>query len=104
LKVSPAFLSDSTPDLEVWIYIRSNVEMLKMLKETKICDGIHMYENNPAVDVNDKAYMTEVWITFYPEQTKVVPLYQFADFQQGGNKIDRGWFTKSQFLKSGGAI
>jgi hypothetical protein len=104
LKVSPAFLSDSTPDLEVWIYIRSNVEMLKMLKETKICDGIHMYENNPAVDVNDKAYMTEVWITFYPEQTKVVPLYQFADFQQGGNEIDRGWFTKSQFLKSGGAI
>jgi len=104
LKVSPAFLSDSTPDLEVWIYIRSNVEMLKMLKETKICDGIHMYENNPAVDVNDKAYMTEVWITFYPEQTKVLPLYQFADFQQGGNEIDRGWFTKSQFLKSGGAI
>jgi hypothetical protein len=104
LKVSPAFLSDSTPDLEVWIYIRSNVEMLKILKELKICDGIHMYENNPAVDVNDKAYMTEVWITFYPEQTKVVPLYQFADFQQGGNEIDRGWFTKSQFLKSGGTI
>jgi DNA-binding PadR family transcriptional regulator len=104
LKVSPAFLSDSTPDLEVWIYIRSNVEMLKILKETKICDGIHMYENNPAVDVNDEAYMTEVWITFYPEQTKVIPLYQFEDFKQGGNEIDRGWFTKSQFLKSGGAI
>jgi hypothetical protein len=100
LKVSPAFLSDSTPDLEVWIYIRSNVEMLKILKETKICDGIHMYENNPAVDISDKAYQTEVWITFYPEQTKVVPLYQFTDFQQGGNEMDRGWFSKSQFLKS----
>ena len=104
LKVSPAFLSDSTPDLEVWIYIRSNVEMLKILKETKICDGIHMYENNPAVDISDKAYQTEVWITFYPEQTKVVPLYQFTDFQQGGNEMDRGWFSKSQFLKSGGTI
>lgn len=104
LKVSPAFLSDSTPDLEVWIYIRSNVEMLKILKETKICDGIHMYENNPSVDISDKAYQTEVWITFYPEQTKVVPLYQFTDFQQGGNEMDRGWFSKSQFLKSGGTI
>tara|TARA_R110000868_G_scaffold405616_2_gene685186 strand:- start:72 stop:2282 length:2211 start_codon:yes stop_codon:yes gene_type:complete len=104
LKVSPAFLSDSTPDLEVWVYIRSNVEMLKILKESKICDGIHMYENNPAVDISDTAYETEVWITFYPEQTKVVPLYQFTDFQQGGNEMDRGWFTKSQFLKSGGAI
>jgi len=104
LKVSPAFLSDSTPDLEVWIYIRSNVEMLKILKETKICDGIHMYENNPSVDISDNAYQTEVWITFYPEQTKVVPLYQFTDFQQGGNEVDRGWFSKSQFLKSGGTI
>jgi hypothetical protein len=104
LKVNPAFLSDSTPDLEVWVYIRSNVEMLKILKESKICDGIHMYENNPAVDVSDKAYATEVWITFYPEQTKVLPLYKFTDFQQGGNEIDRGWFTKSQFLKSGGTI
>jgi len=104
LKVNPAFLSDSTPDLEVWVYIRSNVEMLKILKESKICDGIHMYENNPAVDVSDKAYQTEVWITFYPEQTKVLPLYKFTDFQQGGNEIDRGWFTKSQFLKSGGTI
>jgi hypothetical protein len=104
LKVSPAFLSDSTPDLEVWVYIRSNVEMLKILKESKICDGIHMYENNPAVDISDTAYETEVWITFYPEQTKVVPLYKFTDFQQGGNEMDRGWFTKSQFLKSGGTI
>jgi hypothetical protein len=78
--------------------------MLKILKESKICDGIHMYENNPAVDVSDKAYQTEVWITFYPEQTKVLPLYKFTDFQQGGNEIDRGWFTKSQFLKSGGTI
>jgi hypothetical protein len=104
LKVNPAFLSDSTPDLEVWVYIRSNVEMLKILKESKICDGIHMYENNPAVDVSDKAYATEVWITFYPEQTKVLPLYKFTDFLQNGKEMDRGWFTKSQFLKSGGTI
>jgi len=104
LKVNPAFLSDSTPDLEVWVYIRSNVEMLKILKESKICDGIHMYENNPAVDVSDKAYQTEVWITFYPEQTKVLPLYKFTDFLQNGKEMDRGWFTKSQFLKSGGTI
>ena len=104
LKVNPAFLSDSTPDLEVWVYIRSNVEMLKILKESKICDGIHMYENNPAVDVSDKAYETEVWITFYPEQTKVLPLYKFTDFLQNGKEMDRGWFTKSQFLKSGGTI
>lgn len=104
LKVSPAFLSDSTPDLEVWVYIRNNVEMLKILKETKICDGIHMYENNPAVDWTNIAYQTEVWITFYPEQTKVVPLYQFREFKQDGFEMERGWFSKSQFLKSGGAI
>ncbi len=104
LKVNPAFLSDSTPDLEVWVYIRSNVEMLKILKESKICDGIHMYENNPSVDISDNAYQTEVWITFYPEQTKVLPLYKFTDFLQNGKEMDRGWFTKSQFLKSGGTI
>jgi len=104
LKVSPAFLSPSTPDLEVWVYIRSNTEMLKILKEVKIVDGIHMYENNPAVDVNDAAYMTEVWVTFYPEQTKVVPLYQFSNFLESGKEIDKGWFTKSQFLKNGGTI
>jgi hypothetical protein len=104
LKVSPAFLSPSTPDLEAWVYIRSNTEMLKILKEVKIVDGIHMYENNPAVDVNDAAYMTEVWVTFYPEQTKVVPLYQFSNFLESGKPIDKGWFTKSQFLKNGGTI
>jgi len=43
-----------------------------------------MYENNPAVDMTNIAYQTEVWITFYPEQTKVVPLYQFRDFKQDG--------------------
>jgi hypothetical protein len=104
LKVNPAFLSPNTPDMEVWIYIRSNTEMLKILKESKIVDGIHMYENNPAVDENDAAYMTEVWVTFYPEQTKVAPLFQFTDMQQGGNRVDRGWFSKSQFLKSGGTL
>jgi len=105
LKVNPAFLSPNTPDMEVWVYIRSNTEMLKILKESKIVDGIHMYENNPAVDENDAAYMTEVWVTFYPEQTKVAPLFQYADVIYGARKeVDRGWFTKSQFLKSGGTI
>lgn len=101
LKVNPAFLLPSTPDLEVWIYIRSNQEMLKILKETKIVDGIHMYENNPAVDQNDSAYATEVWITFYSEQTKVLPLLQN---QRYSDEQDRGFFTKSQFLKRGGKL
>lgn len=105
LKVNPAFLLENTPDLEVWVYIRNNPEMLKLLKESKIVDGIHMFENNPSVDVENSAYQTEVWITFYPEQTKVLPIFQMKQIFDGERgKFDRGWFTKSQFLKRGGKL
>ena len=105
LKVNPAFLLENTPELEVWVYIRNNPEMLKLLKESKIVDGIHMFENNPSVDVGESEYETEVWITFYPEQTKVLPIFQFRLISEGErSKFERGWSTKSQFLKWGGKL
>ena len=59
------------PSLEVWRYIRFTPNFLNKLKEYKICDGIHFYENNPANPVGSNSYMTEVWTIFYSNQCKL---------------------------------
>ena len=59
------------PSLEVWRYIRFTPNFLNKLKEYKICDGIHFYENNPSNPVNANNYMTEVWTIFYSNQCKL---------------------------------
>jgi hypothetical protein len=59
------------PALEVWRYIRFTPNFLNKLKEYKICDGIHFYENNPENPVNADNYMTEVWTIFYSNQCKL---------------------------------
>jgi hypothetical protein len=59
------------PALKVWMYIRNCPNFLNKLKEYKICDGIHFYENNPSNPVNANNYMTEVWTIFYSNQCKL---------------------------------
>lgn len=103
LEVNPAFLSDSTPPMEVWVYIRNNPQMLIKLKESGLVDGIHMFENNPSVSDADSAYQTEVWMTFFSDQTKVFPFTWWKNF---GNSLDedRALQTMSQFLSKGGKL
>ena len=103
LEVNPAFLSDSTPPMEVWVYIRNNPKMLIKLKESGLVDGIHMFENNPAVSNADSAYETEVWMTFFSEQTKVFPFTWWKDLGSGLDE-DRALQTMSQFLSKGGKL
>jgi hypothetical protein len=59
------------PALKVWMYIRNCPNFLNKLKEYKICDGIHFYENNPSNPVGANNYMTEVWTIFYSNQCKL---------------------------------
>lgn len=59
------------PELKVWMYIRNCPNFLNKLKEYKICDGIHFYENNPSNPVGANNYMTEVWTIFYSNQCKL---------------------------------
>lgn len=62
---------DNMPSMEVWMYIRNNRNFLNILKESQIVDGLHFYENNPSVPTNSNQYQTEVWATFYPNQSKL---------------------------------
>lgn len=103
LEVNPAFLSDSTPPMEVWIYIRNNPQMLIKLKESGLVDGIHMFENNPSVSDADSAYQTEVWMTFFSDQTKVFPFTWWKDIGTGLYE-DKALQTMSQFLSKGGKL
>ena len=53
------------------MYLRNNPKMLKKLADSKLFDGIHFYENNPANPVGSNSYMTEVWTIFYSNQCKL---------------------------------
>jgi hypothetical protein len=66
-----AWEDPNIPPMEVWMYIRNNQAFLQILKDSMIVDGIHFYENNPANDPNSSNYKTEVWSTFYPNQSKL---------------------------------
>jgi len=66
-----AWQEGNVPPMEVWMYIRNNQAFLNILKESKIVDGIHFYENNPSNQVGESNYMTEVWSTFYSNQSKL---------------------------------
>jgi hypothetical protein len=75
-----AWQNPQMPPIEVWMYLRNNKAFLTILKESKIFDGIHFYENNPANNVNAINYSTEVWSTFYSNQCKLASV-------ERGNKI-----------------
>lgn len=103
LKIRPQFLSDKTPNLEVWVYFRNNPEMLEVLRDSGIVDGIHMYENNPSVDSTSDAYWTEVFMTFYPEQAKVLSENLEEQFKAGPDNLQLSNY-ESFLMKKGGAL
>jgi hypothetical protein len=67
-----AFLEDGVPPLEVWVYLRRFPKFVETIRDTKLFDGFHFFENNPAVPEDSASYQTEVWTTFYPNQSKAI--------------------------------
>jgi hypothetical protein len=63
------FLQPNVPPMEVWAYIRNSPRAIEAIKAQGVYDGFHFYENNPQATGNQ--YQTEVWTTFFPNQTKL---------------------------------
>jgi len=95
LEVNPMFFDPQLEPLQTWMFLRNNPKMLKKLSESNVFDGIHFYENNPNVPVGELGHMTEAYITFKPESSKI------ADPNRG-NIIFAS--MKSFLLKKGGKI
>jgi hypothetical protein len=67
-----AILQAGIPDLEVWVYIRRFPSFVEAIRKTKFFDGFHFFENNPAIAEDSLGYQTEVWTTFYANQSKAI--------------------------------
>ena len=95
LGVNPIFLEPDFPNQKIWIFIRNNAKMLKVIADSNIYDGIHFYETNPNVPEGEVAHETEAYITFFENQAKIAA-------------PNRGLILlaslKSFLLKSGGKI
>jgi hypothetical protein len=89
-----AFLEDGVPPLEVWVYLRRFPKFVETIRDTKLFDGFHFFENNPAVPEDSASYQTEVWTTFYPNQSKAIydrNKYALRDVLGQNNSM---WFKK----------
>jgi len=95
LEVNPMFFDQRVKPLQTWMYLRNNPKMLKKLSESNVFDGIHFYETNPNVPTNELGHMTEAYITFKPQSSKI------ADPNRG-NLVFAS--MKSFLLKKGGKI
>jgi hypothetical protein len=95
LGVNPIFLEPDFPNQKIWIFIRNNAKMLKVIADSNVYDGIHFYETNPNVPEGEVAHETEAYITFFENQAKIAA-------------PNRGLILlaslKSFLLKSGGKI
>jgi hypothetical protein len=63
------FLQPNVPPMEIWAYVRNSPRAIEAIKAQGVYDGFHFYENNPQATGNQ--YQTEVWTTFFPNQTKL---------------------------------
>lgn len=70
LKISKALL-DPTQKFQAWMYLRNSPEMLNVLRDKAICDGIIYYEDNPSVDKTSDAYQTKAYIVFNSNSAKI---------------------------------
>jgi hypothetical protein len=70
LKISKALLNPSEK-YQAWMYLRSSPEMLNVLRDKAICDGIVYYEDNPSVDKSSDAYQTKAYIVFNSNSAKI---------------------------------
>ena len=71
LKINPALLSSNQPTW-AWVYLRNGEEMLKVLRDTKLFDGIVYYEQNPPINPTAPNYKTKGFIIFEPQSAKIV--------------------------------
>jgi hypothetical protein len=71
LGVNPIFLEPDFPEQKIWIFIRNNAKMLKIIADSNVYDGIHFYETNPNVPEGQAAHETEAYITFFENQAKI---------------------------------
>jgi len=71
LGVNPIFLEPDFPEQKVWVFIRNNPKMLKVIADSNVYDGIHFYETNPNVPEGAFAHETEAYITFFENQAKI---------------------------------
>jgi hypothetical protein len=53
------------------MYLRNSPEMLQVLKDKNVCDGIIYYEDNPSVDAMSDAYKTKAYIVFNSNSAKI---------------------------------
>jgi hypothetical protein len=70
LKISKALLNP-TEKYQAWMYLRNSPEMLNVLRDKAICDGIIYYEDNPSVDKSSDAYQTKAYIVFNSNSAKI---------------------------------
>lgn len=70
LKISKALL-DPSQKFQAWMYLRNSPEMLNVLRDKAICDGIVYYEDNPSVDKTSDAYKTKAYIVFNSNSAKI---------------------------------
>jgi len=94
LKVNKALLDPSVKN-QAWVYLRNSPEMLKVLRDKNVCDGIIYYEDNPSVDVSSLAYMTKAYIVFNANSAKI------ANNERHIQTIPA---MRSFFLKRGGKL
>jgi hypothetical protein len=71
LKINPALLKSNQPTW-AWVYLRNGAEMLKVLSDTKLFDGIVYYEQNPPINPTANNYKTKGFIIFEPQSAKIV--------------------------------
>lgn len=69
LKVSKALLGPTSSN-PAWMYLRNSPEMLKVMQEKNIFDGIIYYENNPP-QIGTTSYETKAYIIFESNSAKI---------------------------------
>ena len=94
LKINKALLDPSLKN-QAWVYLRNSPEMLKVLRDKNVCDGIIYYEDNPSVDVSSPAYITKAYIVFNANSAKI------ANNERHIQTIPA---MRSFFLKRGGKL
>ena len=94
LKINKA-LTNPLQKFKVWMFLRNSPEMLQMLRDKKVCDGIIFYEDNPSVDKASPAFETKAFIIFESNAAKI------ADPERHISTIPA---MRSFYLKRGGKL
>lgn len=71
LKINSALLNPNEK-YWAWVYLRNGAEMLQVLRDSKLFDGIVYYEQNPPIEPTAPNYMTKGFIIFESNNAKIV--------------------------------